>query len=96
MLNKLWDISQSGADSIRDLEQNLINTLDEIEKNHGQLNSSFHMLSNDLGIYAEPVEEALNLMNKVNEECKASMESLIKRLEKYASKIEDELSKSDL
>ena len=96
MPNKLWDISQTGADSIRTLEQHLIDSVDHMEQSYDNLFKTFSMLSQDMGIYAELVDESLQVMKKVNEDCKKSMESLIKRLAKYARKIEDELSKSDL
>lgn len=95
-MSKVWDISADGVDAIRTLEKNMEGCVERLEQAWKDLSGASVEYGEDLGPYRDALESALDGMNRLNEVSRDSMERLTGRLEQFASRIEEELSKGDL
>lgn len=95
-MSKVWDISPEGVEEIRSLEKNVEGCMGRLEQAWKELTGAVVEHGEDLGPYREPLESALDAMNRLNEVSRDSLERLTNRLDQFAAKIEEELAKGEL
>lgn len=87
-----YGISQEGADSLRNLAQELRTINDEIQESGNELISSISGVSDGLGVFEDAIIDMASRVNAVQSKGRGATETLIDRLTKQAGVIDDLIS----
>ena len=95
-MGKKWDISPEGVAEIRTLSKNVAGCMERLDQAWKEMAGAATEYGEDLGIYADSLNSAIDTMAQLNEVSREAMEMMTGRLEQYADKIEELLSDTDL
>ena len=84
-----YGISQEGADSLRNLAQELRTINDEIQESGNELRGSISGVSDGLGVYEDAILDMAARVNAVQTKGRGATETLISKLTQQASTIDD-------